>query len=31
MDAMLTFARHNLCLGHARIDTDERQQEVSGT
>ena len=30
MDAVLIFARHSLCVGHARIDTDERQQEVLG-
>ena len=28
MNAMLTFARHSLCVEYARIDTDERQQEV---
>ena len=30
MEAVLTFARHCLCVGHARIDPDEKQQEVLG-
>ena len=31
MDAMLTYARHSLCVGHVRIDTDEIQQECLGS
>lgn len=28
--ALLTFARHCLCVGHARIDLAEKQQQVPG-
>ena len=30
MEAVLTLARYCLCVGHARIDPDEKQQEVLG-